>query len=51
VVLDDVSGSVNVRGWHVDSTIERLLAAAEGGKSSDIAEATESVVRVPRSAI
>jgi hypothetical protein len=34
VVLDDVFGSVNARGGYLDTTIERLIAAAESGKRS-----------------
>jgi len=40
VVLDGVFGSVSVRGGKVDSTIERLIAAAGSGKRADIAGAT-----------
>ena len=45
-VVLDVFGSVNARGGHVDSTIERLMAAADSGKRADIADATDSVQRL-----
>ena len=45
-VVLDVFGSVNARGGHVDSTIERLLAAADTGTRADIATATDSVQRL-----
>ena len=45
-VILDVFGSVNAHGGHVDSTIARLIAAAESGKRADIAEATDSVQRL-----
>jgi hypothetical protein len=37
-VVLDLFGSVNARGGHVDATIERLIAAAESGKCTDVRE-------------
>jgi len=42
----DVFGSVNARGGHVNSTVERLIQAAESGELDDIADATNSVQRL-----
>jgi hypothetical protein len=42
----DVFGSVNARGGALDHTIRKLLAAAESGKRADIADATDSLVRL-----
>jgi hypothetical protein len=46
VTMQDAADVVNARGGHVDSTIERLLAAAESGQRADIADATNSVQRL-----